>query len=342
MSEGRRTGASIPRREFLRTAAATPAALTGAAAASDRFGARGGLPVRVFGKTGLRLPILAFGGAALVREFGNTLSRGDRVALVRYAFDRGIRYFDTAGNYTESQSILGEALRDKRNRICLVSKVETTNPARVRPQVEKSMRELQTDHLDAILIHGTPGIQQMSVKRAMQIHAELVKLRDERVTSFIGLSAHGYFDKALALIGSGGFDMCMLSYGYIPRGHDQIFSKRTIELREACLAKAHELNMGIAAMKVIGAGVLGGWASHIVPAYDGKRIRKMPGAAIRWALQDERIDLLVIGMRLRQEIDHNIGSLTRDTIYTAGDRTLLRDYCAKAYQTSAIKDLRVE
>lgn len=60
--------------------------------------------------------------------------------------------------------------------------------------------------------------------QAMKIHGELVKLRDERITRFIGLSAHGYFDKALALIESGGFDQCMLSYGYIPRGYDQIWT----------------------------------------------------------------------------------------------------------------------
>ena len=300
------------------------------------------VPIRMFGKTGLRLPILAYGGAALPKAWHNPLSREKRVELVQYAFDRGVRYFDTAGNYLESQTILGEALRDRRNSICLVSKVETTDPTRVRAQVEKSLRELHTDHLDAILIHGTPGIQQMTVKRAMQIHAELVKLRDERMTSFIGLSAHGYFDKALALIESGGFDTCMLSYGYIPRGHDQIFSDRTIELREACLAKAHELKMGISAMKVIGAGLLGGWAPHIVPGYDKNSIRKMPGAAIRWVLKDKRIDLLVIGMRLPKEIDENIEILARDTTYTAADRVLLKDYCAKAYETDAIKKLKVE
>ena len=324
------------RREFLKTAAVAAAAPVLPAFAAPA------LPVRVFGKTGLRLPVLGFGGAALPTAWHNPLSREKRVELVRYAVDRGIRYFDTAGNYLESQSILGEALQGIRDNVCLVSKVETTNPANVRGAVEESLRELKTDHLDAILIHGTPGIQQMSVKRAMQIHAELVKLRSERMTDFIGLSAHGYFDKALALIESGGFDLCMLSYGYIPRGHDQRFSQRLIELREACLAKAHELKMGIAAMKVIGGGVLGAWAPHAVPGYDKQRLRQMPGAAIRWVLNDERIDLLVIGMRLPHEIDANIGTLTRDTTYTANDRTLLTNYCAKAYESDMVKNLRLE
>ena len=91
----------------------------------------------------------------------------------------------------------------------------------------------------------------------MKIHAELVKLRDERVTRFVGFSAHGYFDKAMALIASGGFDLCMLSYGYIPRGYDQVWIARMTKLRDACVAKAHELGMGIVAMKVIGAGCSG-------------------------------------------------------------------------------------
>ena len=116
----------------------------------------------------------------------------------------------------------------------------------------------------------------MSVEQAMKIHAELVKLRDEKVVRFIGFSAHSYFDKALALIDSGGFDLCMLAYGYIPRGHNQIFSAKMIELRNACLAKAHELGMGIAAMKVVGGGFLGAWSGYVVPGFVKKRLAELP------------------------------------------------------------------
>ena len=128
----------------------------------------------------------------------------------------------------------------------------------------------------------------MSVEQAMKIHAELVKLRDERITRFVGFSAHGYFDKVLALISSGGFDQCMLSHGYIPRGYDQIWTARMTTLRDACVAKAHELGMGIVAMKVVGAGLLGAWSGHVVPGFDKQRLRQLPGAAIRHVLQDQR------------------------------------------------------
>ncbi|RMG00951.1 MAG: hypothetical protein D6741_05950, partial [Planctomycetota bacterium] len=92
-----------------------------------------GLPQRRFGKNGPVLPILGFGGAALVTRWGSPLSIAQRVELVQYAFQRGIRYFDTAGNYDESQAILGKALRGVRKDVFLVTKVEATDPAKVRP-----------------------------------------------------------------------------------------------------------------------------------------------------------------------------------------------------------------
>ena len=185
------TEGTLGRREFVKQAAqalATVAVCEGmvpaAAQAAPPAQQAGTIPVRTLGKTGLKLPILGYGGAALPKAWRSPLSYEDRVALVRYAFDRGLRYFDTAGNYMESQAILGEALKDRRRQVCLVTKVETTKPQEVRKAVEKSLKELQTDYLDILLIHGTPGIQQMTVEEAMKIHAELVKLRGEKITRF--------------------------------------------------------------------------------------------------------------------------------------------------------------
>ncbi len=336
----------LGRREFLKSTAAAAAISAGTAAAAvakENAAKRPStIPTRVLGKTKAKLPILGYGGAALPRAWGSPLSTEDRVKLVRYVYDSGVRYFDTAGNYMESQSILGQGLKDVRDDVYLVTKVETTDPAEVRRAVEQSLKELQTDYLDSILIHGTPGLEQMTVERAMTIHAELIKLRDEKIVRSIGLSAHSYFDKALALIDSGGFDLCMLSYGYIPRGYNQIFSAQMLELRNACLAKSHELGMGIAAMKVIGAGLLGAWSGYVVPGFDKQRLAQLPGAAVRYVLDDDRIHLLVIGMRLKTEVDANINTLSGDVTYSADDRALLTEFCAEAYRSDAIKKMKIE
>jgi len=339
----------VSRRTFLRQAAQAAAVgvvsasmASGAAPKSDAAPPADTIPARVFGKTGCTLPILGYGGAALPTAWGSPLSVEDRVRLVRYVYDRGVRYFDTAGNYMESQAVLGEGLKGVRDKVYLVTKVETTEPDKVRGAVEQALKELQTDRLDAILIHGTPGIEQMTVVQAMKIHAELVKLRDEKVTRFIGLSAHSYFDKALAMIATGGFDQCMVSYGYIPRGYNQVFSARMVELRNACLAKAHELGMGIAAMKVVGGGVLGAWAPYVVPGLDKARLGQLPAAAIRYVLADDRVQMLVIGMRLKEEVDANLRTLAGDPTYTRDDRAILAGFCVRAYESDAIKAMRID
>jgi uncharacterized protein len=341
-----RAAETVGRRDFLKTGvvAVVGTAAIGASASAAEESPPNTRPIltRRLGKTGLELPILGYGGAALPKTWLNPLSTEDRVNLVRYAYDQGVRYFDTSPVYMESEAILGEALKDRRRQVCLVTKVETTKPDEVRKSVEQSLKALQTDYLDLILIHGTPGLEQMTVEQAMKIQAELTKLRDERVTRFVGLSAHGYFDKALALISSGGFDICMLAYGYVPRGYDQVHSARMVELRNACVAKAHELGLGIVAMKVIAAGMLGAWSGYIVPGFDKQRLKQLPAAAIRYVLQDKRIHVLNIGMRLKEEIDANIKVLSGDATYTLEDRALLTELSAKLYDTDAIKKMRIE
>ncbi len=345
----------IGRREFLKRAAQAAAVggmcagvASGAVPKNKKISLSGAIPSRVLGKTGVKLPILGYGGAALPRKWGNTLSTEDRVKLVRHAYDRGIRYFDTAISYTysDSQAIIGKALQDVRDNVFITSKVDFWNTSKpdgriakvnkedVIRQVEKDLAELQSDYIDAILIHGTPGVEQMTVEQCMEVHGELAKAREKGLVRFVGFSAHHYFDKALALISTGEFDLCMLAYGYLPRGHSRLFSPRTTELRNACLAKAHELKMGIVAMKVLGAGMLGGFGP--------KHLEKLPGAACRYLLQDERVHILNIGMRYPAEIDANIKTFAGDTTYTNEDRGLLAGVSSAVLSDENVRKMNVE
>ena len=351
---------NIERREFLKRAAQTTAAgvlaanLAGGAVPKNKpIKMTGKIPSRVLGKTGIKLPILGYGGAALPKKWGNNLSTEDRIKLVRYAYDNGIRYFDTAISYTydDSQEIIGKALKNVRDNVFITTKVDFWDLSKpdgrfteipkgeATRQIEMNLKELKSDYIDAILIHGTPGVEQMTVEQmtveqCLEVQTELVKARDKGLVRFVGFSAHHYFDKALALIESGGFDLCMLAYGYLPRGNSRLFSPQTTELRNACLAKAHELKMGIVAMKVLGAGMLGGFGQ--------KHWDRLPSAAIRHVLQDDRIHLLTIGMRHSNEIDYNIKILAGDTTYTNQDRALLADAGAAVLSDENVKKMSVE
>ena len=350
----------LDRRDFMKKGAQATAAVAAAALSTNVGSAHGAvpkdkditltnaIPTRVLGKTKVKLPILGYGGAALPKKWGNTLSTVDRVKLVRHAYESGIRYFDTAISYSygDSQAIIGEALKDVRDDVFISTKVDfwdtskpdgritKINKGEVARQVEKNLAELQSDYIDAIMIHGTPGIEQMTVEQCMEVHGELVKARDKGLVRFVGLSAHHYFDKALALISTGQFDLCMLAYGYLPRGTSRLFSPRTTELRNACLAKAHDLGMGIVAMKVLGAGMLGG--------YGQKHLAKLPGAACRYVLEDDRVHILNIGMRYPAEIDTNIETLAGDTTYTNKDRALLAEFSSELLGNENVVKMSVE
>ena len=117
MSEDKR---AVNRRELLRTglqltaAAAVGGAGVGCATApkSKKIPVTGSMPTRVFGKTRIELPVLAFGGAQVARWGGRAQPMKTRVRLVRHAYDKGIRYFDTAREYREGEAVFGEALKD--------------------------------------------------------------------------------------------------------------------------------------------------------------------------------------------------------------------------------------
>jgi predicted aldo/keto reductase-like oxidoreductase len=349
----------MDRRDFMKKGAqATAAAIAvaglstntalGAALEDKKITLTDVMPTRELGKTKVELPMLGYGGAALPKKWGNTLSFEDRVKLVRHAYDSGIRYFDTAISYTysDSQAIIGKALKDVRDNVFITTKVDFWDRSKpdgritkvdkeeVARPVEKNLAELQSDYIDAILIHGTPGVEQMTVEQCMEVQGELVKARDKGLVRFVGFSAHHYFDKALALITTGEFDLCMLAYGYLPRGHSRLFSPRTTVLRDACLAKAHELRMGIVAMKVLGAGMLGGFGR--------KDLENLPGAAIRYLLRDERVHILTIGMRFPAEIDTNIKTLAGDTTYTNDDRALLAGVSTAVLGDENVRKMSVE
>jgi predicted aldo/keto reductase-like oxidoreductase len=100
--------------------------------------------------------------------------------------------------------------------------------------------------------------------------------------------------------------------------------------------------MGIVAMKVIGGGWLGRWSGYLVPEFDKQRIAQLPGAAIRHVLQDERVDLLAIGMTLKEHLDTNIELVSAGGECTAADRALLAEFSAKLYQTDTIRKMRIE
>src|SRR5438552_3732933 len=99
------------------------------------------------GRTGMKISDISFGSSRL---------NGNDEDTVRYAFDQGINYFDTADSYG-SESAIGGALRGKRDRVYLASKTETSPSDRresMMRALEGTLGQLRTDYVDVYFNHA--------------------------------------------------------------------------------------------------------------------------------------------------------------------------------------------
>lgn len=327
--------------------AAPGASDAGATAAADgkTISLAGGIPTRRFGRTGHVLPLLGHGGSAMtktfIRMYGVELvSEEDRSAMVRLAYDRGVRYFDNARVYGESERLMGAGLKGVRHDVYLASKVATHVPAQVRRSVETSLTDLGTDHVDCMQIHS-PVIERVGYDGTMLVLEELQKLREEKMIRFLGVTTHVAFEDVHRLLGTGAFDQVLLAYGHFRRGMTTLLSNRKIEWRDRCLSLAREKDCAIVAMKVLGANIYSHNSSNLVADFDEERRKRLAGAAIRWVLQDDRVAMLNIGMSVPQDVEDDVAIVKGDLSLTEDDRLVLADFAAAAYDSETVKAMEV-
>jgi predicted aldo/keto reductase-like oxidoreductase len=312
----------IDRRELLRLGAlaglglgALP--LTGGAAAepeSPRVRRR----VRV-GRTGLEAPDVGFGSSRL---------RGDE-DVVRHALDRGITWFDTAESYTggEAERTLGRALRDVRQRVVLVSKVEAgerDGVAHLMGRLEASLARLQTDRIDVYLNHAVNDPARMA-NPAWGEFTE--RAREQGKIRFRGMSGHGgrLVESLDFALDHDLVDLILVAHNF---GQDPAFYERfTRELDfvavqtdlPRALAKAKQKDVGVVAMKT-----LRGARLNDMRAYEAGGAT-FAQAALRWTLSNPNVDSLVVTMTSREQIDEYLGA-SGGTRPAAGDASLLLAY----------------
>ena len=122
---------------------------------------------RDFGDTGLRVSEIGLGAWQLGNraDWAGGPDEAESAAIVRAALDRGVTFFDTAPGYARGNSarILGQALRGHRDQVVLCTKFGNTAAGRdfslgkLRGSVQDSLRQLQTDVIDILLMHNPPA-----------------------------------------------------------------------------------------------------------------------------------------------------------------------------------------
>jgi len=111
------------------------------------------------GKTGLKVSVAGLGCGGNSRiGLGTGLSEAQSVALVREALDLGVNFLDTANAYA-TEGIVGKAIKGRpRDSIVISTKSHASSASAVLANLENSLRQLATDHVDVFHLHGLgPG-----------------------------------------------------------------------------------------------------------------------------------------------------------------------------------------
>jgi len=119
------------------------------------------LQYRTLGRTGIKVSPYGLGALMFATSVGNPDPK-DSILTIHKAFDAGINLIDTADAYGDSEEVVGAALKGRRDKVVLTTKVSRpmgTDPNEqgasrrwIMTAVENSLRRLQTDHIDVYQI----------------------------------------------------------------------------------------------------------------------------------------------------------------------------------------------
>ena len=256
-----------------------------------------GLSYRILGKTRLKVTSVGFG--CMITSDASVITR---------AADIGINYFDTCRSYQHgnNERLVATGLQGKRQNIWLSSKTDgTTKPAALQ-ELDTSLRELNTDHLDIWYLHmkDTPDQLRDELFEAQQIARQQGKIR------FTGVSTHKAPVIVPLLIQKGATDVVLAAYNFTM---EKGFS--------AALTQAHAVGMGVVAMKVMA----GGFRKNKPDDPMGSKTKRQGAmlARLKWVLKDSYVNTTIPGMTDMDQLDENVKAMTEP--YSPGEEQLLAE-----------------
>ncbi len=148
------------------------------------------------GNTGLKVSRLGFGGIPIQR-----ITQEEATALIHKLPEYGINYIDTARGYTVSEEYLGIAMEGIRDKFVLATKSMARTREAMEKDIETSLKNLRTDHIDLYQVHNAPPAQMKIVTGEGGALEALLEAKAAGKIGHIGITAHeiGTFEMALEM-----------------------------------------------------------------------------------------------------------------------------------------------
>jgi aryl-alcohol dehydrogenase-like predicted oxidoreductase len=276
------------RRDFLRkTVSGAAAGLVGGglAAGGPAHAQDGpGLARRKMGKTGLECSEVGLG----------TLKCSDK-AIVRYAFDKGVNYFDTARKYQNGNAeiMLGEVLSElPRDEFVITDKVPwtCTTVADMGAEIDKALSLLKLDYIDFVLYHKMDS-PEMVLDEWFEVAEDYKKQGKIR---YQGVSTHARVVDVCRLALEKGVDQLLVGYNVVAGGAEKI------EDLEAVIADAAAQGVAVVAMKTASGKDL-----ETVKAFREEGMSFF-ASALKWPLQNPNICSAISEITTMDMLDENI------------------------------------
>jgi predicted aldo/keto reductase-like oxidoreductase len=204
-----------------------------------------GLPTVVLGKTGARVPRIGIGCGS---RFCAVQDRDKAVAILNSALDHGFYYWDTAASYRNKEIIseerLGFVLQDRRKEVFLATKTDDRTYEGAMRQFETSLKRLRTDRLDLYQVHLVQSLADVEAIGAENgVLKALRKLRDEKVTRFIGFTGHLSAEAMAETARRYDFDTMLIALNH--------YQERKGDMEKGAIPVAAAKGMGVMLIKLI-------------------------------------------------------------------------------------------
>lgn len=283
----------LTRRNFLQSGAAAFGVLAGAPTV---FGSekRSATDWVTLGNSGVKVTRLGMGTGSNGGSIQRQLGQEKFTKLVRHAYDRGIRFFDTADNYGQMHEMLSIALKGlPRDSYVIQTKMKINKELKPMDEIERFKKELDTDYFDSFLLHCATSSDWTQQYNMLMDGLDEAKEK-QRIRSH-GASCHGlnplrampgtqWLDVALLRVNHNGTHMDGPTGEWAEQGHrDEAVAE---------IKKIHAQGTGVIGMKIIGNG------DFTQP--------EQRDASIKYVMGLDCVDAVIIGFKSPQEIDEAI------------------------------------
>lgn len=262
------------------------------------------IPRRKLGKTGLEVSILGLGGGS---QFLNACKNDDEaIALVTAAIDGGINYLDSAWGYGDGESLrrYGLVVGKRRAEVHLTSKTGQRGRDGALREVEGSLKNLRTDHIDVMQIHDIKPDEDVERILAKDgVYRALLELKAQKVVGAVGITGHASVLKMKALMDR----MEELDTLLCPVNPQQD-SRHYIPQHEAENPEGHFKQTLLPAARARGLGIIA-----MKTTAQGQLIGEGPGKAdvaslIRFAMSEPGVCVAIVGPGSLSNLQKNLAT----------------------------------